>query len=378
MNSKVCFVINKPVSGGAEGFLLRLTQSIKDDINCYVIFLDSEGSLKEEFLLSGVHISFLDIRTSPISLIKGIKKLILLIKEINPDIIHTFLPISDLLGGIAAKYLGVKNIYWSIRQSNISLSQNNIHSYLLIRVCGLLSWLIPDKIISCSSMASSNHKKYAFYKSSIIFELPNGFDQKKFFPSKGKRAEFRLNNGINDKQKVMALVARYDVQKGVDNFIKICQRVSIEIKEDLVFLFVGSRLSKSNLKLIELLQEYNISKKSILLDEQRDLCAVYNGADLIVIPSRGEAFPNVLGEAMSVGTPVVTTNVGEMPVILEGIQECYKPENIKEMANRSLELLSLSDDKKDTYTIELQKRIKSRYEIHLVMNKYKRLYASIE
>jgi len=46
-----------------------------------------------------------------------------------------------------------------------------------------------------------------------------------------------------------------------------------------------------------------------------DLCALYNGADLFVFPSIFEGFGSPILEAMSCGTPVITSNTSSMPEV---------------------------------------------------------------
>jgi teichuronic acid biosynthesis glycosyltransferase TuaC len=49
---------------------------------------------------------------------------------------------------------------------------------------------------------------------------------------------------------------------------------------------------------------------------QAELCTVYNAADVLVLASSREGWPNVLLEAMACGTPVVAANVGGVPEIV--------------------------------------------------------------
>jgi len=75
-------------------------------------------------------------------------------------------------------------------------------------------------------------------------------------------------------------------------------------------------------------------------------------ADLLVLPSLDDAFPNVVLEAMAVGTPVIATEVGAVPEMLE-FKECLVPPgNANALAERISQALNSSLYKKLERQIE--------------------------
>lgn len=380
MNShkkKVCFIINKPIIGGAELFLLKLIRSISGEIDCHLIFLNAEGPLFNEFSGSDCVIHKLNFSKHPYKLLISSYALYRKIREIKPEIVHTWLYISDLIGGIASYMAGRHKIIWSIRQTNISYSQNNLHTYILIRICGFFSRYIPAKIISCSKIAADNHVRNGLYSSSKIVTIPNGYDTEIYKFSSQKRLTFRDRLGlVNDENKLVAFIGRYDIQKGVDNFIEIAKKISLEM-EAVRFVLIGAGCHPDNTELVTLLQDAAILQKTYLMGPSKDIVELMSGIDIVVIPSRGEGFPNVLAEAMSCSVPVVTTNVGEIPIILENIQVCYNPGENDLMAVKVMQILVLDPAKLEILKAKLRNRITNRYKLDYVINQYLDIYLKL-
>ena len=70
-----------------------------------------------------------------------------------------------------------------------------------------------------------------------------------------------------------------------------------------------------------------LQSRVLWLGERRDLHGAYNACDLATLTSSfGEAFPNVVGEAMACGVPVVATDVGDTRSIIGALGEVLPPQ----------------------------------------------------
>ena len=76
-----------------------------------------------------------------------------LIKYLTGDVVQTLLIDGDLIGGLAAKLSGHKNIIWNVRYSNLEKKRGNIINILFLNILSKLSYVIPKIIITVSKSA---------------------------------------------------------------------------------------------------------------------------------------------------------------------------------------------------------------------------------
>ncbi|HVO76325.1 MAG TPA: glycosyltransferase family 1 protein [Ignavibacteriaceae bacterium] len=79
--------------------------------------------------------------------------------------------------------------------------------------------------------------------------------------------------------------------------------------------------------------------------EQEDLPAIYTMAELYLYPSNVEAFPIPITEAMSCGTPIVTSNSNGLKEIAGEAAFFVNPNNPQEIADAIIKVLSSNDIK---------------------------------
>lgn len=154
-------------------------------------------------------------------------------------------------------------------------------------------------------------------KSVDLYMLVSQFSYKKFARYKGDYqviyggvdiSKFRSLN-IEKENKVL-FVGKILRVKGVDNLIKAVQELDTKLHVD------AKLLDKEYLKLLKNLDHNNKTIFNFNATD-KELINDYNSALVTVLPSLSEIFPLVVLESMACGTPVICTDAGGMPEIVE-------------------------------------------------------------
>jgi glycosyltransferase involved in cell wall biosynthesis len=142
----------------------------------------------------------------------------------------------------------------------------------------------------------------------------NGVDTAVFAQCE-KREEVRSELHIPPDSTVVGIVGRLSEEKGgVDVLIRAIARLR-KINPNLRLLVVGDGPLRGNL---EALADESAPGGAIMFTGTRnDVAHLLSAMDLFVLPSLNEALPIVVLEAMAAGLPVIATNVGGVPEIVE-------------------------------------------------------------
>lgn len=381
MKKNILHIITSLSGGGAQRVLFRIIESSQKEKHKFehkILNLSEGGFYEKKFIEMGIEVHNIGIPKGSFSL-KYILKIIHKLKKIEYDLIQTWMYHSDFLGGLLAKIFTKKKILWNIRSANLTWKLNRWHTVIIAKACSILSYFIPDQIISNSNKAISYHRDYGYSKKkfTLIF---NGFDSETIKAEHNKREKLRKKFGISDNNFVIGNVARWDPQKDQENLIKAFSIIS-KIENIKLFL-LGENINSKNLGLIKLLNKYKINHKKVILHEQTDeVYDLLNIFDLSVISSKGESFPNAIPESMLTELPVVSTNVGDVKsVVNTSTGWICEPENsfdLSEKLKEAYKEFSFNKKKWNNRKYNCRKKIINFFSIKEMIKSYNNTWNEI-
>lgn len=301
----ILHVITGLGDGGAEANLYRLC--VSDTHNRHIVVsLTDEG--KYGSLLREHEVQVHCLRMSWRSLYPiQVWDLIRLFRSVSPDIVHTWMYHGCLLGSIAAKCTGTRPVVWGIHHSKLDRQGLKPGTFAVMKLLGTVSQHTSDAIVYCAKSAALAHKQHG-YRTRRERIVPNGYDLSVFKPDTSSKTE-------SEHRVTLGMVARWDPIKDFTNLCKALQKVA-QAGWNFQLVLAGSGMHRSNPTMRGMLGDYGLEGRVKMLGAIDDVPELMRSLDLHILSSMGEAFPNVLAEAMACGTPCITTDVGDASEIV--------------------------------------------------------------
>ena len=310
---KIVHVINSLNDGGAEAVLYRLCSHDKRNQHI-VISLSDEGKYGENLSRIGIQIHvirFLSLWSAPSALVNLITSL----RSFKPDVVQTWMYHSDLIGGFAAWVAGIETISWGIHNTTLKFGKSKTTTILLVRLLAFLSYWLPSRIVVCAQSALVMHQRVGYDSSKMRF-IPNGYDLSEFKCLLSEGISLRSSLGIPPDTPLIGSVARFDPQKDHANLL--CALALLRSRGVFFYsILVGRDIDHTNVELSSQVRALGLMERIILLGPRDDIPALMSAFDVHVLSSSyGEAFPNVIAEAMACETPCISTDVGDVAAMI--------------------------------------------------------------
>src|SRR6185312_14298367 len=323
--------------GGAQRQLVTLAKALdQSQFDVSILTFYSGQAWEGELEGSGVRIVSLDKR-GRWDLFSFTRRLIREVRALQPDVLHGYLDIPNVLALLARRFVPTK-VVWGVRASAMEMHEYDWLFRLAAKVERMLSDS-PDLIIVNSRAAFQHHLSSGFPSAKLKL-IPNGIDTDVFKPDLEARARLRKEWGVDDSIQLVGTVGRLDPVKDLPTFLAAATNVSRD-QSSARFICVGNGPPEEVERLKALTDELKISNQVIFTGAVSDVAAAYNALDLLVSSSRAESFPNSVAEAMACGIRCVVTNVGDSAALVGDCGVVVEPGQPEALAAAIISSLSL-------------------------------------
>lgn len=316
MDRRILFVIPGLNAGGTEMALLRLCEGLVDaGWQVRVVTLGYPRALEERFRQIGVRVDGGWLENSfgwipgrlgeGVRSLLGIFNLIPILWKWRPSLVHSFLPLGVIAGGLGCWISGLRVPMIASRRSLRDYQKN--HQILT----GLEHRMMARSLaLTGNSRAVANQLREEGFSEDLVFQIYNGCPGADD-AGPDRKGQLRCEEGIEEDEVVLVIVANLFPYKGHRDLINALGMMDRDCRGEIPW-----RL-------------YCLGKDEGILDELKELAfgqsldtrvhwvGPVNGpgrylelADVALLVSHQEGFSNAILEAMAHGLPVIASDVG--------------------------------------------------------------------
>lgn len=338
----VAHVIFRLAVGGLENGLVNLINRIPHgDFRHAIVCVDSFTDFKDRIERDDVEI--VAINKNPGTDPGALLRLYRVFRRMRPEIVHTrnlaaldaLLP--AFLAGVRVRIHGEHG--WDVDdiegRNRKNLWLRRLHAPLVTRY------------VTVSKNLESYLTERVGVSSSRVTQICNGVDTSKFHPlGPDSRDQLPVPQRLGESSLLIGTVGRLNPVKDqlnlVDAFIQLMQ-TDPELRQIARLVIVGDGPLRESI--VARIENAELSDFVWIPGSRDDIPQILQSLDLFVLPSLAEGISNTILEAMASGVPVIATNVGGNPELVEnGATGCIvEPANSAALAEAIAEYVNNRD-----------------------------------
>ncbi|MBT1700923.1 glycosyltransferase family 4 protein [Fulvivirgaceae bacterium PWU4] len=321
---KVALLIDNLNSGGAQRQIVNLAIGLKaEGADVTVITYTLGEHFQDELRHHQIDLSAI-ARPSKFKTFLGVFSEI---KRLQPDVVCAYMFVPSLMA------LLTKIFFW---RPKVFVSERFIEHLMTDWAkpyCRALYPLAAGIIANSQTQAEILKKKLPMLRARIR-HIPNCVDTDTFKPAH----ELAISPGTLK----MIGVGRLTEYKNVKVLIEAVRMLHFDRKLPVSMKWVGREYEERGVEntyyveCVNAVNEKGLSGIWTWEGQQKGLAELYRTSDVLVHPSYGEGFPNVVCEALATGTPVIASNVIDHPMIIQEGHNgfLFDPHNAQELADK--------------------------------------------
>lgn len=384
---RILRIINRFNLGGPTYNVAYLTKYMEDEFETLLV-----GGAKDETEESSEHITeSLGLKPIIIPEMKreidpksdriAYKKIKDIIKEFQPDIVHTHASKAGAIGRLAASKMKVPvvvhtfhgHVFHSYFGKFKTAFYKNVERTLAKR---------STKIIAISNIQKQElSETFKICKPDKMEVVPLGFDLERFRDKKQeKKEQFFKDYNVQNDEVVISIVGRLVPIKNHQLFLKALKYVVDNTKVDVRAFIVGDGESRAEIEaMADELGLFKLNKLGnpivTLTSWIKDVDVVYAATDIAMLTSFNEGTPVSLIEAQAAGVPIISTEVGGInDVVLRGQSALLSNVNDEMKICKDLLTLVNNKDLRESMSGKGEAFVMNNFSYHVLVNNTKNLY----
>jgi len=362
-------------TGGAEMMLYKLLRAGSGTTEPWVVSLMDDGTLGSRIRELGVPLTTLNLRAGRPTL-RAARQLRRHFSQVGPAVVQGWMYHGNLAAVVAMLGNGPRcPMVWNITHTLYDIKHERRLTRCVIRLNAMLSGR-PAAIVFDSHTSLRQHVAFGF-DSERSRVIPNGFELDRFRPDPDILERVRRELGFDSSTVLIGLIARFHPMKDHATFLRAAARL-VPRSPKARFVLAGRGVEPGNKELASEIDRLHLWQHVKLLGEHPDTAQLLPALDVACLSSAwGDAFPNIVGEAMACGVPCVVTNVGDSAMIVGDTGRVVPPRDPDALAGALETLLAMEGASRRSLGLAARERVRTHFAMPNIVHQYDALYAEM-
>lgn len=346
--------------GGAERQVVDLADSLASLGHRVAIAYLAEGLILRP-ADPNVQLYPMHCSRSPLSLLRAYGRLVRLIYQWRPDVVHSHMVHANLIARLARLAAPMPRL--------VCTAHSNREGGRLVMWAYRLTNRLADVTTHVSEEAAREYEQAGAVPPGGILTVYNGINVERFADKSG--ANGRGCGQIQSGRRLVLSVGRLVPEKNQAALLRAFALIEGRHRDTDLWL-VGEGPLRADLEALR--AELGLDGRVCLVGKRDDVPALMRGADLLVLSSQVEGFGLVVAEAMASGTPVVATNVGGVSEVMQDHGILVPPGDVAALAQGMTQALALNPAQVARSSARNRNYVARHFDIHRLVNEWLDIY----
>ncbi len=380
---KILYFVTKSNFCGAQRHVFDLALGAKAAGHDVVVALGGNGILVDKLEENGIKVHSIKTLHRDISIYDefvSFRKLMEIISDEKPDVIHSHSSKAGILGAFAGRFHNIRNSISGGKKTLIVFTGhgwafNELRSEFQKFVISLAHWLtlvMSHVNITVSKKTATDVSKLPFVKDKLHV-IYNGIHFDDLYEKEYARNIIGIPAGFCDDATIVGIAAELHTSKGHYYALQGLAQFYKTNNQNVKFVLCGVGDEEDELR--DLCNELNIEDKFYFAGFVKGLSKMFNAFDIFLLPSITEAFPYVILEAGHASLPTIATDVGGIPEMIDDMKNGILIQSKRAgEVSRAIQFYVENPDKMEGFGKALNSKIVNRFTLNKMVDNILDLY----